>query len=89
MRHATERAEAIMFRRLFLDHPATVGESYAEHFKVASSFGWAMLVGALGAFAHALVPALCQRTGSNTVKRLHARLTQDPQRDGKRPEFEI
>ena len=38
-----------MFRRLFLDHPASVGESYGEHFRVASSFGWAMLVGARGA----------------------------------------
>jgi hypothetical protein len=78
-----------MFRRLFLDHPASVGESYGEHFKVASGFGWAMLVGAIGAFVHALVPAFCQRTGSTTVKQLHTRLTKDPQRDGKRPEFEI
>jgi len=78
-----------MFRRLFLDHPASVDESYGEHFRVAAGFGWAMLRGALGAFVHALIPALCQRTGSNTVKTLHKRLTGDPQRDGKRPEFEI
>ncbi len=78
-----------MIRRLFIEHPASVGESYSEHFRVASGFGAALLLGALGAFAHALVPALCQRTGSNTVKRLHKRLTRDPQRDGKRPEFEI
>ena len=25
-----------MFRRLFLDHPASVGESYVEHFGVAN-----------------------------------------------------
>ncbi|HWI85094.1 MAG TPA: DUF6356 family protein [Sphingomonas sp.] len=78
-----------MFRRLFLDHPASVGESYAEHMRVAGSFGFAMLLGALGCFVHALVPALCKRTGSTTVKALHARLTHDHQRDGKRPEFEI
>ena len=78
-----------MIRRLFIDHPATVGESYGEHLQVAGSFGVAMLVGALGCFVHALVPALCKRTGSTTVKRLHARLTHDPQRDGKRPDFEI
>ncbi len=35
------------------------------------------------------VPGLCTKTGSSTVKRLHARLTKDPQREGKRPEFEI
>jgi hypothetical protein len=78
-----------MFRRLFFDHPASVGESYGEHFGVAARFGAAMLVGALGAFVHALIPAFCKRTGSNTVKRLHAQLTADPQRDGKRPDFEI
>ena len=78
-----------MFRRLFIDHPASVGESYGEHFRVAAGFGWTMLVGALGAFVHALVPALCKKSGSGTVRKLHARLTEDPQRDGKRPEFEI
>lgn len=78
-----------MFRRLFLDHPASVDESYAEHFRVAAGFGGTMLLGAIGAFVHALVPALCTKTGSNAVKTLHERLTRDPQRDGKRPEFEI
>jgi hypothetical protein len=78
-----------MFRRLFLDHPASVHETYGEHFRVAAGFGWTMLLGAMGAFVHALVPALCTRTGSDTVKKLHKRLTKDPQRDGKRPEFEI
>jgi hypothetical protein len=78
-----------MFRRLFIDHPASVNESYRAHFGVAARFGWAMLVGAAGAFVHALVPAWCQRTGSSTVKRLHQQLTADPQREGKRPDFEI
>ena len=78
-----------MIRRLFLDHPASVDESYGEHFGVAASFGVAMLVGGLGALLHAFVPALCKTTGSSTVKRLHARLTRDPQRDGKRPDYEI
>jgi hypothetical protein len=78
-----------MLRRLFTDHPASVGESYSEHFRVAAGFGWTMLLGAMGAFIHALVPALCQRTGSTAVRNLHARLTHDPRRDGKRPDFEI
>jgi hypothetical protein len=43
----------------------------------------------MACFAHALVPAVFTRTGSATVKRLHARLTRDPQRDGKRPDYEI
>ena len=78
-----------MIRRLFLDHPASVDETYGEHFRVAAGFGAAMLLGGLGALLHAFVPAVCKRTGSSTVKRLHAKLTRDPQRDGKRPDYEI
>ncbi len=78
-----------MIRRIFLDHPASVDESYGEHFRVAAGFGMVMLAGGLGALIHAFVPSLCTRTGSKAVKRLHARLTHDPQRDGKRPDYEI
>ena len=78
-----------MIRRLFLDHPDTVGESYGRHLRVAGGFGVAMLAGAMACFVHALVPALFQRTGSGTIKRLHRRLHHDPTRDGKRPDYEI
>ncbi|WP_422631616.1 DUF6356 family protein, partial [Pseudomonas proteolytica] len=44
-----------MFRRLFLDHPASVGESYAEHFGVASRFGVTLIGGGLGCLVHAVV----------------------------------
>ncbi len=78
-----------MIRRLFLDHPESVNESYAEHAAVAGGFGWAMLKGSAACFAHALVPALFTRTGSATIKRLHARLNHDPKREGRRPDYEI
>ncbi|WP_380781466.1 DUF6356 family protein [Sphingomonas sp. R86520] len=63
-----------MFRRLFLDHPTTVGESYAEHFGVAGRFGMTMIVGGLGALVHAFVPALCKTRGSDTVAELHRQM---------------
>ena len=63
-----------MFRRLFLDHPASVGESYVEHFRVASGFGVTMIVGGLGAVLHAFFPFVCQTKGSDTINALHARL---------------
>lgn len=63
-----------MFRRLFLDHPATVGESFGEHFLVAGRFGAKMIVGGAGAVLHAFVPALCKTTGSSTVAQLHAEM---------------
>ena len=63
-----------MFRKLFLDHPAQVGETYVQHFIVASSFGLIMLWGGLGALVHAVLPAFCKTTGSTTINRLHARI---------------
>ena len=63
-----------MFKRLFIDHPEKLGESYGEHFGHAASFGAAMLVGSLACFLHALVPALCERTGSDLIRRLHGRM---------------
>ena len=63
-----------MLERLFLDHPRRVGESYAEHAGVATRFGLAMIGGGIACLVHAAVPALFTRTGSETVRRLHARL---------------
>jgi len=68
-----------MIRKVFLDHPASVGESYGEHAIFAASVGWTMFVGSLACFVHALVPALCQTTGSRTIKSLYERVT-NPQR---------
>lgn len=71
-----------MFRRLFLDHPASVGESYTEHFRVAGGFGVAMIVGGVGALLHAFLPFVCQTRGSDTINTLHARMV--AKRDAKR-----
>ncbi|MGI4732677.1 MAG: DUF6356 family protein [Janthinobacterium lividum] len=61
-----------MFGRLFLDHPRSVDESYVAHAGVAFRFGLTMIAGGCACLAHGLVPALFTRTGSNTVRRLHA-----------------
>jgi len=71
-----------MFRRLFLDHPESVGESYAEHFRVAGGFGVTMIVGGLGAVLHAFLPFVCKTRGSDTINALHARMV--AKRDAKR-----
>ena len=63
-----------MFARLFTDHPASVGESYAEHFAVAARFGAKLIAGGAGALVHAVVPALCKSSASRTVASLHAEL---------------
>ncbi len=63
-----------MFRKLFLDHPASVGESYAQHFGVASRFGVILLWGGCRTFLHGILPALCKTSGSDTVMKLHNEL---------------
>ncbi|WP_375392271.1 DUF6356 family protein [uncultured Sphingomonas sp.] len=63
-----------MIRRLFLDHPASVGESYAQHFGVASRFGWRLTRGGLACIAHAALPFLFKTAGSDTVRELHDQL---------------
>jgi hypothetical protein len=63
-----------MFRRLFLDHPASVGESYVEHFGVATGFGARMIAGGVGAVIHGVLPFAFKTTGSRTIAALHAQM---------------
>ena len=59
---------------LFLDHPADVNESYLQHMRFALGFAGTLALAAGAALVHALVPALCERTASTIIKRLHARI---------------
>lgn len=72
--------EPSVIDRLFRAHPRSVGESYGEHFRTASGVGATMIIAGFACFVHALVPALCKRTGSQAIIRLHARIT------GRRPD---
>ncbi|MCG8440747.1 MAG: DUF6356 family protein [Caulobacterales bacterium] len=63
-----------MLRKIFLDHPKTVGESYGEHLLHAWGFAASMLMGGLACLAHGLVPCLFEKTGSNAVRDLHDRM---------------
>ncbi len=63
-----------MIERVFNKHPHSVGESYGEHLVVAGRFGVTLIVAGLACLAHALVPALFERTGSAAIERLHNRM---------------
>jgi hypothetical protein len=65
-----------MIRRLFLDHPASVGESYAEHFGVAGRTGVMLIAGGLAALVHAVLPCAFKTTGSRTIIRLHREIAE-------------
>ena len=86
-----------LIHRWFAAHPRSVGESYLEHLRTAARFGSAMVAAGMACLLHALVPALFERTGSRTVKRLYAEMAarqpnllrpahEDPRW---RPEYEI
>ena len=62
-------------KRLFTEHPDSVGESYVEHMGVALSFAGSLALASLAAFVHAFLPFLCVTTASATIKRLYARMT--------------
>ena len=64
----------MQLKRLFTEHPDSVGESYLEHMGVALSFAGPLLTAGLAALVHAILPFLCVTTASGTVKRLHARM---------------
>ena len=61
-------------RRLFTEHPASVGETYFQHLYAASGFAIRMLFGAFACFLHALLPFAFQRTGSDCIESLHDRM---------------
>lgn len=60
-----------MLARLFIDHPRSVGESYAEHMIAAGRFAGLLFAASVVCLIHALVPACFTKTGSRMVTRLH------------------
>jgi len=65
---------------LFTRHPHSVGETYFEHLRFATSFGVSMVVGGLACMVHGLLPFLCVTSGSRRVRQLHAVLQSGPRR---------
>ena len=59
---------------IFTRHPATVGETYGQHFRAALGFAARMLIGGLACLVHAVLPFLFVRTGSGIIDELHDRM---------------
>lgn len=56
------------FKRLFVDHPREVGESYLHHAGVATRMGLRLARLSGCAFLHALVPGAHKTTVSSEIK---------------------
>lgn len=62
-----------MITRMFLDHPRSVDESYAEHARFAFGFSARLFGAAFAALIHAIFPAFFEKTASTIVADLYER----------------
>ena len=60
-----------MFRRLFLEHPSSVGESYGQHANFAFTLGLRMVWAGMACILHGLLPFLFVKTGSSCIKEIN------------------
>ncbi len=59
---------------VFLDHPATVNETYFQHMRFALTFAFWLTMAGLAALVHAFIPAACETTASRILRRLVAKM---------------
>ena len=62
-----------MIARLFLDHPSSVDETYAQHARFAAGFSLRLFAAGCAALVHAVIPCLFEKTASRMVADLYAR----------------
>jgi len=55
----------------FTEHPASVGETYAQHFRQAIKFAATLLHAAVACCIHSILPWLFTNTASEKVKVLN------------------
>lgn len=60
--------------RLLTQHPESIGETYGEHLRQASGFGFRMIWAGVACLIHAALPFLFERTGSCAITELHDRM---------------
>ena len=65
-----------MLGRLFVDHPKSLGMSWAEHGAGAVAIGARMVGAGLACIVHAAVPGLFTQTAGKTVLDLHDHMMQ-------------
>ncbi len=56
---------------IFTNHPKAIGETYGQHFIHAGGFGFSMIGGGIACLLHAVCPWLCEKTGSDMIRRLY------------------
>jgi hypothetical protein len=57
-------------KKIFTSHPHSVGETYFQHLRFASCFGFNMIVGGIACLTHAVFPFVFKKTGSNYLLKM-------------------
>lgn len=60
-----------VIEKWFTEHPASVSETYAEHFSKAMHFAMKLFYAGFACAIHAIVPGCCVTTGSKAIRDLH------------------
>lgn len=66
-------------RKIFTDHPRSIGETYIQHLKFATYFGFHLTLGGIACIIHAIFPFLFKTTGSDILfKMMHFYINRMP-----------
>lgn len=57
-------------KRIFTEHPHSVGETYLQHCLFASKFGIKLWVAGFACLIHAIFPFVFQKTASNMILKM-------------------
>lgn len=61
-------------KKLFTAHPASIGETYLDHFKAACPCGIKLFFAGLACLIHSIFPFLFIHTASKTVEKIHEKM---------------
>lgn len=71
-----------MLRKIFIDHPDSVDETYGEHFLFAARFSGLLFLAAFMALVHALIPCLFEKSASRIVLGLSGKVANRGHEEG-------
>ena len=63
-----------LLSRVFIDHPASVEETYFEHLRFAGWFAARLFAAGGAALVHAVIPCLFEKTTSNLIREMYSRI---------------
>ena len=70
-KHSNVQGSSGLFHHLFLEHPRSLGMSWAEHGIGAVKIGCELVGAGLAALVHAAVPGWFTQTAGKTVSRIY------------------